>query len=351
MRDEDEHGENRADREERRLEPDQADDRGRDERADRRRAHREAPGHAEHAGQHVVGNRALEEREPGDVDDAVRGADHREQDDHGRGVGERRHQHDRDAPEDEGPGERRREPLAAQRDRAERADQAPGSDRGRQVSDLRRALVEHLVGGDDDQHVQAPAHERLRGDEAHEEPRARDLADRLEALPDLDCATRSQAPGGRPGPRHEREQCGRDEQRRRAGREDRRDVGERDQHAGGERAEQRAEALDRRGRSVRSDQLPRRARQRWEQRDESRPEQRRADADRRPGGEDDDAVVHQRLPRPRRRARPLRASTIPSRNRSRRKRSPRDDANGAIAAAGSRRTRPAIPTAVDPPWL
>ena len=44
-------------------------------------------------------------------------------------------------------------------------------------------------------------------------------------------------------------------------------------------------------------------------------------------------------------------STTPDRNRSRRKRSPREDANGAIAAAGSRRMRPAIPTAVDPPWL
>ena len=39
--------------------------------------------------------------------------------------------------------------------------QAAGSDRGRQVSDLRRPLVEHLVGGDDDQHVQAAADERL----------------------------------------------------------------------------------------------------------------------------------------------------------------------------------------------
>ena len=44
-------------------------------------------------------------------------------------------------------------------------------------------------------------------------------------------------------------------------------------------------------------------------------------------------------------------STTASRNRSRRKRSPSDDANGAMAAAGSRRMSPAIPTAVDPPWL
>ena len=43
-------------------------------------------------------------------------------------------------------------------------------------------------------------------------------------------------------------------------------------------------------------------------------------------------------------------STTPSRNRSRRKRSPRDAANGAITAAGSRRTTPAMPTAVVPPW-
>ena len=58
--------------------------------------------------------------------------------------------------------------------------------------------MEHLVGGDDDQHVQAPAHERLRGDEAHEEPRARDLPDRPEPLPDLDAGSlRSEAT--RPG--------------------------------------------------------------------------------------------------------------------------------------------------------
>ena len=42
-------------------------------------------------------------------------------------------------------------------------------------------------------------------------------------------------------------------------------------------------------------------------------------------------------------------SVIASRKRSRRKRSPRDAANGATAAAGSRRTRPATPTAAAPP--
>ena len=44
------------------------------------------------------------------------------------------------------------------------------------------------------------------------------------------------------------------------------------------------------------------------------------------------------------------SSTRPRRKRSRRNRSPSDEANGAIAAAGRRRIRPATPTAVVPPW-
>ncbi len=187
-REQDEHGQDRADGDERRPQPDQADDRGRDERADRGRPHRETPGDAEHPREDVVGDGALEQREARDVDDAVGRADHREQAEHRRGVGQGRHQHDRDAPRDERPGERRREPLAAQRDCSQRADEAARPDRGSQVADLRGALVQHLVGGHDDQHVEAPAHERLRGDQADEEACAGDVADRPEALPDLDAA-------------------------------------------------------------------------------------------------------------------------------------------------------------------
>ena len=145
MGDEDEHGEDRADDEERGPKADQVEDGRRHERPDRRGAHREAPGHAEHARQHLVGHGALEEREAGDVDDAVRGADRGEQDDDRSGLGERRDQHDRDAPEDDRPRERRRQPLAAKRDRAERAEQPTGADRGGQVAHLRRSPVEHLV--------------------------------------------------------------------------------------------------------------------------------------------------------------------------------------------------------------
>ena len=121
-------------------------------------------------------------------------------------------------------------------------------------------LCEYLVREHDDQHVQAPAHERLRGDEAHEQPRARDFADRLEALPDLDSRP-VPGEGTRPGTDTRASRAAETSRARGAGREDRSDVGERDQYAGAERPEQGAEALDRRGRSVRGDQLARRARE------------------------------------------------------------------------------------------
>ncbi len=277
--------------------PDQAQDAGRDERADRRRAHREAPRHAEHARQHVVGNGALEQREARDVDDAVGGADHREQDEHGHGVGERRHQHDRDAPADERPGERaaraaRRaaRPRRARRRGRRRRSRPPGSrPRSRpRAAPGRRSTTISTFRQPRTNVCEAirPTRSRARGTS----PIA------LKPSPDLDAATRSAA--RRRDPEPTRGRAGRPTPASAAGarREDHADVGERDEHAGAERAEQRAEALDRRGRAVRRDQLPRRPRERGQQRDERRPEERRADADDGRGGEDDDAVVQQRRP-------------------------------------------------------
>jgi hypothetical protein len=111
------------------------------------------------------------------------------------------------APEDKCPRKGRGKSFTAQRDRGERAEQAPGPNGGRQVSHLRSPALKHPVGDYDDQHVQAPAHERLRDDG---------------------------------------EKGGRDEKRRRSGREDCSDIGECDQHPGAEWAEQSTEALDRR---------------------------------------------------------------------------------------------------------
>ena len=266
---------------------------GADERADRHRPHRKPPGHAEHAGQHVVRDGALEQREPGNVVDAVRGADHREQSEHRHEVRKRRNQHDRRAPEDERPAERRRESLPAKRHRPECAQQAAGADRGRQVPDLRCTLVQHLVGGDDDQDVQASAHEGLRGDQAHEQARAGDVADRPESLPDRPSGA-GRTPDDVARDRHAGKQGGRHEESSRSGRKDHSDVDERDQQTRGERAEQGAEALDRRRRTVGGDQLPGRSRQRRQQRLKCRPEESRADTDRSRCAEHEEPVAHQR---------------------------------------------------------
>ena len=349
--DEDEHGENRADHQECRLEPYQAQNGRRDERADRRRAHRQAPRHAEHAGQHLVGDGALEEREPRDVDDAVRSADHREQEDHGQAIGKRRDQHDRHSPEDERPGEGRREPLAAQRDRAERADQASGTDRGRQVSDLRCPSVEHLVGDDDDEDVQAPAYERLRGDEADEQPRARDLPDCREALPDLDSTSCSQVQGRRPGTDT---RASRPAETRRAAAPTAKTAAT-SANATSTPAASGPSRVPRlsivevaplaaiSSRAVRASDGSSDMRAGRKSVEESRPRirRRRRRCDRPSAAPTAETSESRRAQRAR----------LPSRKRSRRKRSPREDANGAIAAAGSKRMRPAIPTAVDPPWL
>ena len=267
----------------------------------------------------------------------------------GASVRQRRDQHDRDAPEDEPPRKGRRKPLAAKRHGAERADQASGPDRGGEVSDDGRTPVEHLVGGHDEQDVQAPADERLRGDQAHEEPRARNLFDRLQALPDLEPrptrrywdATPDRHPGQEQ--RLRRAACRRRPRRPRRHRRRR----PADRHRAG-RAGCRGSRSWRSLRSPRSAPSPfapateaaRRERAGTaSSRRRPQPRRRRRRCDRRA-----------RLPRPRRRDAAAPSSAIPSRNRSRRKRSPKDDAKGAMTAAGSRRTRPATPTAVEPPW-
>ena len=90
------------------------------------------------------------------------------------------------------------------------------------------------------------------------------------------------------------DQCeARQQEGRRSHHEDHFDVGECDEHARSERADQGAEALDRRGRSVRGDQLARRPGQRRQQRHERGPEQRRAHTDHGPGDEDDASLVQE----------------------------------------------------------
>ena len=79
------------------------------------------------------------------------------------------------------------------------------------------------------------------------------------------CQTSARAPlaprSDAPLDRDPRQQRARDEEGRRSRDEDRLDVGECDEQPGGERPDQGAEALDRRGGSVRGDQLARRPRE------------------------------------------------------------------------------------------
>src|SRR6185436_14555915 len=85
---------------------------------------------------------------------------------------------------------------------------------------------------------------------------------------------------------HSQEQAGGREQRTRGDEEDDTGVGNGDEDAGDERAEEGTEALERRGRAVGGDQLLRRPRERRQRRLESRPEDRRGDADDACEGED-----------------------------------------------------------------
>jgi hypothetical protein len=144
------------------------DDSGRGNRAECDRSHRQAPDHPEHACEDVVGNHALDERECGDVFDAVGGSDDCEQQDCRGEIRRGCDQHDRRGPEDQRPAERRCQPAASEPDRPERTQEAAGADRRCQIADLRCPAVEHLVRGDDDQHVQAAANERLCGDQRDE---------------------------------------------------------------------------------------------------------------------------------------------------------------------------------------
>jgi hypothetical protein len=82
-------GQDRSDDGERRSRSERFDDGRRGDRPERDGAHRYAPHDAEDTAQHPVRDDPLEERERGDVLDAVRGADDREQDERGGELGAR----------------------------------------------------------------------------------------------------------------------------------------------------------------------------------------------------------------------------------------------------------------------
>ena len=226
-----------------------------------------------------------------------------------------------------------------------RAEQAAGADRGGQVADLRRSPVEHLVGGDDDQHVQAAANERLRGDQADEQPRARDLADGLEALPDLGS---SSARARRDAPLDRRSAPASAAETRRAAAAATKTTSTlanatSTPAASGPTRVPRLSIVEVAPFAAISSRAVRASD--GSSAIERRPEQRRADTDHRPGDEDDDSLVHAEPRSRRRRAPPHPAargrggSARGGTDRRGTRRTARSRPPGA-AAAGRRRRRP-----------
>ena len=284
------HGQDRADDYERRARADSGDDPGRDDRAEADRSHHEPPRDAEDSGQNVVGDDPLEQGEGGDVFDAVRGTDHGKQD-HGCGeVGPGRRQRDRQAPEDESDAEGHCQPPSLEPECPESPEQPADPQCGGQVADRALAGIQQAEGADDDQHVQAAADEALGRDQTDDQPRLRRAGDDAKAG-DQELA--------RPGAcvrrrhlnptfdQHPLEQAGGDEQHHRGDEKDDAGFRDREQHSGHEGADEGAEALHGRGRSVGGDQLFGRPGKRGQERLERRPEERRGHPDDRGEHEDD----------------------------------------------------------------
>jgi len=159
---------------------------------------------------------------------------------------------------------------------------------------LRPASVEDLEGSDDDEDVEATADERLRDDQAYDEPGAPLMHDCPEPVRDHSPEAPPVGLGGEADAALDldaSEQDGADDKHCRPKGEDRSHVRKRHQHPRDHRPDERAEALDRRRRAVRRDQLLRRPRQRRQQRLQRRPDQRRREPDNAGEREYEDSIV------------------------------------------------------------
>ena len=164
--------------------------------------------HTEDACEHVLGRRALQQRHPGDVDDRVPDPDHCEQDERAAPRSARRRSARSARPRarcrDRNRRPCRRRPTSAAA--THRADHPTDADRRVQKAHGRLARAEQLQRDDDDQDVEHPVDERLRGKETDEQPEATVSTDRPESGEQLSrtepgsrvaCSARS-APGARP---------------------------------------------------------------------------------------------------------------------------------------------------------
>ncbi len=180
--------------------------------------------------------------------------------------------------------------MSSERHGSNRTQQSPDAEGRGHIADRLSAPVEHLKRRDHDQNVQAAADECLREDQGNDEANARHARNRAEtcrkqlprALAGRDEADPALDPDSRDKDRGH-------EKRTRAGGEHHPDIDQRDEQPGEQRPDERAEALDRGGGAIRSNELFGSTRERWQQRLERRPDERDGEPEQRREGE------HERL--------------------------------------------------------
>ena len=178
-----------ADRDEGEADAEQLDDQRREQAAGRHAEREDRLEAREHARQDGLVGQPGEQREAADVDQRVADADHAEQDDRRRLLGNDADQGQRRAEQRDADAEPAGEPAAPdQPEREERAEHAAGADGRVQDADARIARVQELDRDDDGEHGQAAARERLHDPEPRDQREPAIGRDRREALEHLAAA-------------------------------------------------------------------------------------------------------------------------------------------------------------------
>ena len=140
----------------------------------------------EYASEHVLVHRPLQQREARDVEQRVADADDAETDEGPPGPRPGSDERDRRAPEHERDAEDAGQLATSdEADGSQPAGERTGAERGVQPAEAGLAHAEELDRRDDKEHVQQPAHHRLRVEEQHDQARVgleRERADASEQL-------------------------------------------------------------------------------------------------------------------------------------------------------------------------
>ena len=135
--------------------------------ADAHRREHEHLDDTKHPGEHLIRNRALNEREPGDVHDRAAYADEPEQQDRDGRRGPEAEDDQRNAPEDDPEHEGRAESsCAGQRESDYRSDERSDSDCRVEDADPAGSEAEEFDRRDDDEHLYSAGDRMLRRDQA-----------------------------------------------------------------------------------------------------------------------------------------------------------------------------------------